>query len=258
MSTPVTVPPRGGEIIGDAADRRVEILADHDGLHATWSRFGAGRAGADLHVHRQHTDLFYVLDGELTVRLGLDGERVVARAGTLVRIPPMVVHGFRNASDADVRYLNFHAPGMGFAGYLRGLRDGQAPSYDQHDPPPGGGQPIAGVAVVRGGETVAEQPGIRVALLADVDAIAVAETHMEPDAAVATPAHVHAGHQEWLYVLDGEATLAAGHGELRATAGTWVHVPAGVEHALEAAGADGARLLTVHAPGGVRSGPLPA
>src|SRR3954449_6754503 len=109
------VAPGGGEVIGDAADRRVEILSDHDALHATWSRFGPGREGADLHVHRRHSDLFYVLAGELTVRLGPEGDEVVARAGTLVRVPPLVVHGFRNGSSAEVRYLNFHAPGQGFA-----------------------------------------------------------------------------------------------------------------------------------------------
>src|SRR4029079_3090113 len=37
------IPPRGGEVIGDAPERRVEILADHDTLNATWSRFGPGR-----------------------------------------------------------------------------------------------------------------------------------------------------------------------------------------------------------------------
>jgi hypothetical protein len=26
-----------------------------------------------------------------------------------------VVHGFRNGSDAELRYLNLHAPGQGFA-----------------------------------------------------------------------------------------------------------------------------------------------
>ena len=55
-------------------DRRVEILSSHDSLHATWSRFGPGRDGADLHVHREHTDLFYVLEGEFTLRLGPQGE----------------------------------------------------------------------------------------------------------------------------------------------------------------------------------------
>jgi mannose-6-phosphate isomerase-like protein (cupin superfamily) len=111
MGEPTVIPPGGGEVLGDSPDRRVEILSDHAALHATWSRFGPRRDGADLHVHRRHTDLFYVLEGELTVRLGPEGESVVAPAGTLARVPPLVVHGFRNGSDAELRYLNFHAPG---------------------------------------------------------------------------------------------------------------------------------------------------
>ncbi len=58
--------------------------------------------------------------------------------GTLVRVPPLVIHGFRNGSDAEVRYLNFHEPGTGFADFLRALRDGRPRTYDQHSPPSDG------------------------------------------------------------------------------------------------------------------------
>src|SRR3954454_23591748 len=98
------VEPGGGEVIGDAPDRRVEILADDAALNATWSRFGPGRDGAELPVHRRHHDCFYVLEGELTLRLGLDGREVALPAGTLARIPPLVVHGFRNGSPRRVRH----------------------------------------------------------------------------------------------------------------------------------------------------------
>ena len=40
----------------------------------------------------------------------------------------------------ELRYLNFHAPGMRFADYLRAVRDGRSFSYDQHDPPADGGR----------------------------------------------------------------------------------------------------------------------
>lgn len=66
-----------------------------------------------------------MLEGELTVRLGLEGECVVVPANTLARVPPLVVHGFRNGGDAELRYLNFQAPGHAFADYLRALRDGR-------------------------------------------------------------------------------------------------------------------------------------
>ena len=140
------VAPNGGEIIADTPDRRLEILCEHDAVHATWTRMGPGRDGADLHVHRHHHDVFYVLEGTLTVRLR-DAELAVP-PGMLACVPPLVVHGFRNASaDTELRYLNFHAPGMGFADYLRGRRDGVPVTYDQHDPPPDGGADPAAVIV---------------------------------------------------------------------------------------------------------------
>jgi mannose-6-phosphate isomerase-like protein (cupin superfamily) len=123
----------------------VEILLEHDALHVTWSRFGPGRDGADPHIHRRHSDLFYVLDGELT--LLLETGEVSIPAGTLATIPPLVVHGFRNASDADVRYLNLHAPGTGFADYMRGLRDGRRVPFDQEPPPPEGTRPASQVSL---------------------------------------------------------------------------------------------------------------
>jgi hypothetical protein len=54
MDVPAVIPPGGGEVVGDAPNRRVEVLCDDEALHATSSRFGAGRDGADLHVHRRH------------------------------------------------------------------------------------------------------------------------------------------------------------------------------------------------------------
>src|SRR5688572_3875806 len=136
------------EVIGDAPDRRVELLCDDDALHATWTRFGPGRDGADLHVHYEHTDLFFVLAGEFTARLGPDGDERVLREGTLVELPSPVIHGFRNAADAELRYLNLHAPGAGFADYMRGLRDGTPVDFDQHDPPSDGGRSVGDVRVV--------------------------------------------------------------------------------------------------------------
>jgi quercetin dioxygenase-like cupin family protein len=233
MSEATVIPAGGGELIGDSPDRRVEILSEHDPLHATWSRFAGGRDGADLHVHRLHTDVFYVLEGELTVRLGPDDEQVTVPAGTLARVPPLVVHGFRNASDADVRYLNFHAPGTGFADYMRGLREGERVAFDQHEPPQDGGRPKH-EAVAGGAETVRD--GVR--LLADIPELAVAEL---TDAA---PEHVHRHHVEAFYVLEGELELTVDGERLRAARGTWVAVPAGVKHAV----GGGARYLDIHAP----------
>ena len=150
----IVVPPGGGEVVGDSPERRVEILFEDDLVHATWSRFAAGRDGADLHVHRLHSDVFYVLAGELTLKLA-EGEAVVG-AGTFVRVPPMVAHGFRNGGAEELRYLNFHAPGTGFADYMRGLGRGERVPFDQQPPPADGVRPSSELEIARGGVTVGE------------------------------------------------------------------------------------------------------
>jgi quercetin dioxygenase-like cupin family protein len=246
MGEPVLIPDGEGEIVGDSRTRRVEILSDADQLNATWSRFGPHRVGAELHVHRRHSDLFYVLDGELTVRLGRTDDGVVVPAGTLARVPPLVVHGFRNGSDADVRYLNFHAPGRQFADYLRAMRDGRDFSYDQHPPPPDGGRAWTD-AVVGGAELVADRPGLKVTLLADVEEIGIAEVSSDPGGPPAPP-HVHRRHVESFYVLEGELTFTTGARELRAEAGSWVQVPPGVPHTFSLSGDGPVRFLDLHTP----------
>jgi len=194
------IAPGQGEIVGDSPTRRVEILSDDPAVNVTVSRFGPGQEGADLHVHHRHSDFFYVLEGELTVRLGPQDEQRTVPAGSLARVPPGVVHGFRNASGADLRYLNLHAPGCEFTTYMRGLRDGVRFVYDQHDPPADGGRPIS-EAEVTGGDGV----------LADTDAVRIEREHV---GVLRGPA---AG-----FVLEGEA------------AGTWLEVPAGEEYRVDA------------------------
>ena len=134
------VAPGEREILGDAPDRGVAVLSDVPGVHATWARFGAGREGASLHVHREHTDYFYVLEGELEIRLGPEGEPHRLETGQLAIAPALVIHGFGNTSDAEARYLNFHIPGSGFIDFMRGIRDGVSRAYDQHEPPADGGR----------------------------------------------------------------------------------------------------------------------
>jgi quercetin dioxygenase-like cupin family protein len=238
---PTLVEPGAGEIVGDEPHRRVEILSDHDSLHATWTRYGPRREGADLHVHRRHTDLFYVLEGELTIRLGPDGEPVAVPAGSLARMPPLVVHGFRNASDADVAYLNFHAPGRGFADFMRARHEGREFSYDQHSPPADGGRPVS-EAAIGSGRVVVDDADLRVARLADVDEIAVTEVRAEPGAAPPRsdpdPRRVVS-----FYVLEGEMSVKVGDRELRAGPGSWLQVPPGAAHEVAFPGDVPVRLL---------------
>jgi hypothetical protein len=68
-----------------------------------------------------------------------------APAGTLVVVPPLVVHSFENEGATAARFINLHAPSCGFGDYLRGLY----PDFDQRDPPPDGGTDATSVVVTR-------------------------------------------------------------------------------------------------------------
>lgn len=236
------LPPAGGDVVRDVPESRVEILSDRDELVATWSRFDPRREGASAHVHRHHCDLFYVLAGELTVLVGPDRSETALPPGTLVLAPPLVVHGFRNAADEELRYLNFHAPGGGFAAYMRG----QAPGFDSEDPPADGGRP-AGDALIGRGELTADRPGLQVALLADVPEIGISEAWSEPGSP-SPPLHLHRRHVESFYVLEGEMVFTDGERELRAEAGAWVQVPPGVPHSFSFPSSGEVRFLNVHTP----------
>jgi hypothetical protein len=142
-------------------------------------------------------------------------------------VPPDVVHGFRNASDADLRYLNFHVPGVRFADYLRGLRDGRPFAYDQFEPPADGGRPV--------GEAAIGPPPL------EIEALRLVERQGEDEAE-----HVHDDLVESIYVLSGEAVLTIDGERRNAPAGMWAQVAHGVPHALDLP--DGARCLSLHAP----------
>ena len=153
-----------GETITAQERRELVILVERPEITVTWTRNAAGERGPDLHVHREHTDSFYVLDGELTFEVGPAGAPVVVPAGGFVSAPPNVAHTYRNDGDADACWLNFHTPDTGFAGYLRSLRDGTDYDFDTFDPPADGGRPVSDALVVRPGPPLdVAIPGLRVA-----------------------------------------------------------------------------------------------
>ena len=131
-----------GETITSRPGRRVILLSDTEELAVTESIYGPGERGPDLHVHRDHTDAWLVLEGELTFRLR-DELVFEAPAGSLVVVPPHVVHGFSNDGEVTARFLNLHAPSCGFGEYMRGRN----PDFDQHDPPADGGADPGSVLV---------------------------------------------------------------------------------------------------------------
>ncbi len=78
----------------------------------------AGFAGPPPHHHERLVDMFYVLEGVLTVRLGEATHQL--GPGAFVCVPAGVVHTFSNPSNRPVRFLNFNTP-AGWESYMRDL-----------------------------------------------------------------------------------------------------------------------------------------
>jgi quercetin dioxygenase-like cupin family protein len=148
--------------------REIVLLVAHPELAITWSRVAGGERGPDLHVHRGHTDAFYVLLGELTYTVGPDAEQVRVAAGGFVAVAPNVVHTYGNDASAEARFLNFHAADGGFAAYLRARRDGADAAWDSFDPPADGGRAASDAIVSPPGEGERVASGGRAGLLKGV------------------------------------------------------------------------------------------
>jgi quercetin dioxygenase-like cupin family protein len=61
-----------------------------------------------LHVHRVQEETFYVLDGECEWHI--DGQKVRAKVGTYVFIPPGVPHNIANTSEKPARMIMTVSP----------------------------------------------------------------------------------------------------------------------------------------------------
>jgi mannose-6-phosphate isomerase-like protein (cupin superfamily) len=61
-----------------------------------------------LHIHRRHEEAFYVLEGELTVRVG--PRKIVAPAGSFVVVPRGVAHQPSNPGTEPTRVLLVFSP----------------------------------------------------------------------------------------------------------------------------------------------------
>jgi quercetin dioxygenase-like cupin family protein len=205
--------------IANRPRRALRILCSHELLDATWSVFEGGERGAEPHLHRGHVDAFYVVDGELTFRVGPSLTPLHAGPGTFVLVPPGIVHAFDNDSDSVARWLNFHSPSTGFAQYLRGERDG----FDSFDPPADGGLDPGLVVVSNSG---ALHPLLSLATNSATEAT--------------SPADVMGG----FFVLDGEVEFTLGERSLTGGPGTWMAAAPGEAHAVRGQ----ARVLNVRAP----------
>jgi quercetin dioxygenase-like cupin family protein len=230
-----------GETVVDQERRTLRILLSHELLDATWTRHEAGERGAEPHVHHQHTDSFYVLEGELSFRIGPHLERVIAPAGTFVAVPPNVIHAFDNDSAERACFLNFHAPSGGFADYLRG----KTPGFDSFEAPADGGRPAAEVTVtLHGAGEQLERPISHHWIQAEEPHISATVMSFEPGFEGVAP-HSHADFVDSFYVLEGTTEFMGTQGG----PGMFVAAPPEAIHGFRIP--DGGQrivLLNVHAP----------
>ena len=137
-----------GEEIHRTAQREIRILVASEHVTITEATYAAGERVAAPHVHGEHTDAFYVLDGELTFEIGCEATTITVSSGGFVAVPPGVAHSVRNAGDRPARWLTIHARDGGFAAFMRGLRDGVEVEWDIAAVPRDGGL-SAGATVIR-------------------------------------------------------------------------------------------------------------
>ena len=201
------------------------------------------------HVHHEHADCFYVLEGELRFITG-DAETLVGPGG-FVFAPPDLTHTYRGLEGSQ-RFINIHAPGMGFDDRIRGI----ARDFDQHDPPPDGGRPASdGIVLQEGeGERIELGPAARglVKVGADDGIGSLTVVEFELDArSPGPPPHSHARLTDSFFVLDGTLTILLGDEQREAPAGSFAVVPPGNVHSISNTSDEPVRFLNVSAPAGL-------
>jgi thiamine-phosphate pyrophosphorylase len=199
-----------------------------------WLRSTNGQAAP--HVHGEHADVFFLLDGTLEFRAGEGTVRLPA--GSCIAAPPLFVHGFRNPTDEDAHYLNLHAPG-GWSRAPKGESDTFGVDRASDKPRP--------VVTAPGDGDRLTRPHRLAVVRVDLPQLAVVDTFV--DAGFEGPEyHVHLRHADAFHVLEGALEFRLETGTQRVAAGTSVVVPPGVPHTFRLA-SERARYLNVHAPG---------
>ncbi|MGH3137973.1 MAG: cupin domain-containing protein [Gaiellaceae bacterium] len=131
MDEPIALQPGEGELVGTNV-----VKAARSELSLIEFEVKPG-GGVAPHFHKNHSDSFYVLEGELEFHVG--DEVIRGTPGTYVLAPPNVVHHFKNVNNERAKLLNLHTPG-GFVEYRRELlalhEEGVEPDdafFESHD-----------------------------------------------------------------------------------------------------------------------------
>ncbi|MEZ6072129.1 MAG: cupin domain-containing protein [Pirellulales bacterium] len=102
--------PRQGQrvaVVGDVY-RFLATGAETGGKYATFEAIVGPGGGPPPHVHSREEESFYVLEGEITFRLG--DQQIIAPAGTFLNMPVGSLHCFKNEAGSSARMLISVAP----------------------------------------------------------------------------------------------------------------------------------------------------
>jgi mannose-6-phosphate isomerase-like protein (cupin superfamily) len=112
----VALPPGAGSAIsaaGMGTGTELVVKAGQSETRGAYSllewRSAPGGAWVPLHVHQAEEEAWYVVEGELTFRIG---ERTIpAPAGSFILVPRGTLHTFGNTASGPARYLQLFSPG---------------------------------------------------------------------------------------------------------------------------------------------------
>jgi quercetin dioxygenase-like cupin family protein len=199
------------------------------------------RLSTKPHLHRAHTDFFYVFEGDFE----LAGTHSIG-PGDLGYAPPGAVHWFEAPAST---FLNIHAPGDRWK--LRSLarQEGRTiddATGDSFDPPERFTPEAYAVGAADGGILTDDERTIRIKVgrpelcLFEFDA-AAGYTGPGP--------HTHREHVDAFYVLEGVLELDLDGETMVADKGTFVAATPGVVHTFRNGTGERVRFLNLHAPG---------
>ncbi|MER7934549.1 MULTISPECIES: cupin domain-containing protein [unclassified Streptomyces] len=137
MSVPLYVPAGEGEFVNIRDTKRTYlklVTADSDGEFGFFEHHMAPEAsGASPHIHKQSTEMFYVVKGEIEFTIG--DRKVVGEPGAFAYVPKGEPHGFTNRGTEDATLLIMFYPIYNREDYFRGLgrltANGRNPSLEE-------------------------------------------------------------------------------------------------------------------------------
>ena len=80
-----------------------------------------GSGGPRPHIHKQMTEIFYVVEGE--VELTLNEKTVTAQSGAVMVVPQSVPHAFANPGQVQSKRLSMFCPARSREKYFEGLAE---------------------------------------------------------------------------------------------------------------------------------------